>query len=106
MIKKKTIYKTEDNITGYMLTIDKSYIIYYHDDVHNSVIIQALYVVPEGRGRGRGTELLRKCFEETRCKKYHLDDMSDRFLQKDNIYIKNGFTYINDGEPEMIKFCN
>lgn len=103
MLQKKVIKTTDNNIMGYMLSIDKSYIIYYHDIIDNSVIIQSLYVDYDKRGKGIGSELMKNCFEETKCKIYYLDDMSDRFLKKDNIYIKHGFKYVNDGEPEMIK---
>ena len=31
-----------------------------------------------------------------------LDDVSDMFMKKNNIYIKHNFTYIKDGLPEMV----
>lgn len=34
-------------------------------------------------------------------KKIILDDMSDRFRKKNNIYINNGFRYLEDSGPEM-----
>ena len=56
--------------------------------------------------KGCGTILLQALFHKAYQygKKYIiLDDCSDRFGKPDNIYIKNGFVYVNQGEPEMYK---
>ena len=75
--------------------------------------ITNLYVNILFRNRGIGTKLLKKCFEisDEIVEFYELDDMTDRYNKKNNIYIKNGFYYVNVENgyavgPEMIKNCN
>ena len=56
--------------------------------------------------KGYGTILLNEVID-TLKKKYssirtiELDDMTDRYRQPNNIYLKFGFTYVSDHGPEM-----
>ena len=57
------------------------------------------------RKKGLGDKLLKHIVEYAKkndIKKIELDDMSDKAFKKHNIYLKNGFVYLKDGEPEMI----
>ena len=57
------------------------------------------------RRKGMGDYLLKRVIryaKENNIKKIELDDMTDRMFKKDNIYLKNGFVYLADGEPEMV----
>jgi hypothetical protein len=54
---------------------------------------------------GYGTLILSKLIDYCKNNKIInilLDDMSDRFNEKNNIYIKNGFKYLQKDFPEMI----
>jgi hypothetical protein len=57
--------------------------------------------------RGYGTILLNEVIDKLK-KKYssirtiELDDMTDRYRQPNNIYVKFGFTYVSDHGPEMV----
>ena len=56
------------------------------------------------RQKGMGDYLLKNVIryaKENNIKEIELDDMTDRFSQKDNIYLKNGFVYLSKGSPEM-----
>lgn len=56
------------------------------------------------QNKGNGTTLLYnliKYCKNNNIKTIFLDDMSDRFNQQHNIYLKFGFTYIEYGFPEM-----
>jgi GNAT superfamily N-acetyltransferase len=67
------------------------------------VNINNLNVEEQYRGNGFGTLLIKEAlFDSYNMGMLYaeLDDMSDRFRQTDNIYIKIGFKYIND-ECEM-----
>ena len=69
------------------------------------LMLQGLHVIPELRGNGIGSHILRYIQAYAGANGYErieLDDMSDRFGQPRNIYLKHGFRYVNleDG-PEM-----
>jgi GNAT superfamily N-acetyltransferase len=62
------------------------------------------YIKKEHRGKHYGNRLLInfiKFMKTLNIKQIILDDMSDRFNQKNNIYVLNGFKYYNNGYPEM-----
>ena len=100
--------------------------IYYENDVqhiiikikYNSIIIGLLHGIIENnscninslnvngnyQNNGYGSIILHHLIEyciNNQIKYITLDDMSDRFNQKNNIYLKFGFTYIHYGFPEM-----
>jgi len=56
------------------------------------------------RGQGLGTKILKYAINDARqyqAKNITLDDMSDNHRQKRNIYVNNGFYYLEDWGPEM-----
>ena len=63
-----------------------------------------LYVPPFLRNCGHGKQMLfdvaTECLKHG-CVTIHLDDMSDRFRKKNNIYIRCGFRYNKTIGPEM-----
>jgi GNAT superfamily N-acetyltransferase len=69
--------------------------------------IVSLFIEKEYRNKGYGTQLLnyvkQYCINKG-LKRIKLDDMTDNFNMKNNIYLKFGFKYIDDGQPEMIFF--
>jgi GNAT superfamily N-acetyltransferase len=82
------------------------YIYYIYDnDIANLIY---LYTNKNNRNKGYATKLLKKSIKilkNMNIKKIELDDMSDNNWSEHNIYIKNGFSYINNfPEPEMIMF--
>jgi len=73
----------------------------------NICSINSLSINDKYQNQGYGSILLYNLIEY--CKKNEikniiLDDMSDRFNQKNNIYLKFGFRYIINGLPEMELF--
>jgi len=75
---------------------------YYSSNVLN---ITDLYVKHEYRNQLYGSKLLEQAILVAKERKYEsiiLDDCSDRFKLPHNIYIKFGFTYIDNNFPEMI----
>lgn len=84
------------------------YISYYYSKKDKSVSILHLFIQPSLRNKGYGSLLIKECIKK--CKNtyrskliFYIDDMSDRYLQQNNIYIKLGFRYISEGDgPEMI----
>jgi len=51
-------------------------------------------------GKGHATTLLNMLKKES--KSITLDDMSDHYRKSHNIYVKNGFQYVEEDGPEMI----
>lgn len=70
----------------------------------NKVIVGFINVPEEKRGMGVGTKLMKSIQKWSTmwgAEKVTLDDCSDRFRKKNNLYIKCGFKYISKGHPEM-----
>ena len=67
----------------------------------------AISTYPEYRGKGVGTELMKKMLEYLRTKGYSQTSLA---VQKDNytvkMYRKVGFEIINQNEEEYIMICN
>jgi GNAT superfamily N-acetyltransferase len=79
----------------------------YTDEADMSVIITSLYTFEGYKGKGYSTTLLNWLFDEVKYKGYKtitLDDCTDLFRKTTNIYLVNGFEYIKEGYPEMIKY--
>jgi GNAT superfamily N-acetyltransferase len=89
---------------------NNSHVNFWLDYKNKEVTITSLFVDIEKRNKGIGTLLLQKCFDYCKnFKKFLVDDMSDMYDKKSNIYLKNGFRYIDyeNGHaqgPEMIKY--
>lgn len=69
--------------------------------------INSLYVNEEYRGQGIGSYLLAnmiKKAEKNKIKMIELEDDSDRFKKKNNIYYNFGFHYAYDYDPKMIGY--
>ena len=70
-----------------------------------TINITSLFTSPDKRQNGLASTLLRYFLRDCLQNGYHtflLDDCSDYFRQNDkNIYYKQGFRYINEGQPEM-----
>jgi GNAT superfamily N-acetyltransferase len=78
----------------------------YTNDEDMSVIITGLHTFEGYRGKGYATVLLNWLFDEVKSKGYktiNVDDFTDLFRKPNNIYLLNGFKYIEEGYPEMIK---
>ena len=62
--------------------------------------------IPEHlRGQGRATTLLeyiKKFGNDLGVYSINLDDCTDMFCKKTNLYIRSGFSYVSEGHPEMI----
>ena len=77
---------------------------YYEED---SLYIATLYTHPQYRGLKYASALLNRAKYEAKknkCKMIKLMDHTDYFNQENNIYLKHGFHYIDDGQPEMCYF--
>ncbi len=98
---------------------ETGYIQYYINTDEKEAILIYLFIHPNYQGLGYAKllfqEMLQDVFEtmnKENITKYHikLDDMSDRYGSKDNIYLKMGFNYVEKDEqgnpmgPEMIKY--
>lgn len=93
-IDLKTFCKTKIKI---------SYIQVAFDHINNiTTIIYLFSYVP---GKGVGSSLIyyacKKSLEQN-ISKIELDDCSDHFRKKNNIYLKLGFRYISNFGPEMV----
>jgi ribosomal protein S18 acetylase RimI-like enzyme len=90
--------KYDDNIIGNIYGI-----------INNNNCNLISLIIKEGyREYGFGTLLLKifiRICKNKKIKKIELDDMTDNFNKKNNIYLKNGFRYIKKGFPEMILKC-
>ena len=78
----------------------------YTNDEYMSVIITGLHTFEGYRDKGYATVLLNWLFDEVKSKGYktiNVDDFTDLFRKPNNIYLVNGFKYIEEGYPEMIK---
>ena len=78
----------------------------YYDDEDMSVSLTSLHTFEDYRGKGYATVLLNWLFDEVKSKGYktiNVDDCTDLFRKPNNIYLVNGFKYIEEGYPEMIK---
>lgn len=79
----------------------------YTDDDEMSINVNSLYTFEGYRDKGYATILLNWLFLEVKYKGYKtitLDDCTDLFRKPNNIYLVNGFKYIEEGYPEMIKY--
>ena len=76
------------------------YAIYQFEDCY----IADFNVNEEYQNKGYGSLLMEYLIDhckENNIRKIILDDMSDRFNQEHNIYLKFGFKYISNNFPEM-----
>lgn len=73
--------------------------------ISNRVLfLMHIYVPPDTRGRGIGSRLLHHFLREgynLGCRRAELDDMSAMFSLPTNLYVRHGFRYVRDGQPEM-----
>ena len=68
------------------------------------LIITNLFTKIEFRGNKYASKLLNSALYEARlnnCKYITLTDCTDLFNNHKNIYLKNGFSYVEEGSPEM-----
>jgi GNAT superfamily N-acetyltransferase len=47
-------------------------------------------------------EMIKQICLDSNIRTITLDDCSDNFNTKNNVYVKNGFSYVDEGFPEMI----
>lgn len=99
-------------ITPVSNSYGKSYL-YAHYDIddnnYNYLYISTLHTKQKYRGLKYASTLLKRVIYEAKrnkCKYIKLMDHSDLFNQENNIYLKHGFNYMNQGQPEMIYFIN
>ena len=106
----KKYYKTKKRILIYLDTstcYKASLIEAYYAKDEARIHIMDLETREEYRGNGFASLLLKKMIKEAyklRFRCITLDDASDLFGKENNIYLKHGFVYINEGQPEMIKY--
>ena len=78
----------------------------YYMDEDMSVSVTSLHTFEGYRGKGYATVLLNWLFDIVKYKGYNtitLDDCTELFRKPNNIYLTNGFEYIEEGYPEMSK---
>lgn len=86
--------------------IAQTYIFYVEND---QCTILSLDTDINHQNKGHATKLLIKIEEfcrKNKVVKIILDDCTDNYRKPNNIYLKNGFNYIEDGFPEMTKYLN
>ena len=86
-----------------------SNIVFLHNKTEKNCILLSLHTEDEYRNMGYGSILLKKIIKyciENEIREILLDDCTDNFNKPNNIYLKSGFKYINEGEPEMIYLLN
>lgn len=69
-----------------------------------TIQIEWMEVDEEFQGQGYGQQLLeylKKWAKDNQYGRIELDDMSERFMKGDNIYLRSGFRYQKYGYPEM-----
>jgi GNAT superfamily N-acetyltransferase len=104
---KETIKK------GIRITINKDDILLGFIDIvidieTKEMDIIELYVEEKYRGHKYGSMLIDHVIEKSKINNIlviNVDDMSDRYRQFDNIYLKNGFKYVDEDGPEMVYLC-
>jgi len=93
---------------AFRILIQQGSLYFFVDDNH--IIITSLIIHKDFRGQGFGLQLIEECISFAKTNQIHkliLDDMSDRFGLKNNIYVKKGFSYVSLDEnlvpngPEM-----
>ena len=80
----------------------KAYLYAYYEEDY--LYIATLYTHPQYRGLKYASTLLNRAkYEATKnkCKMIKLMDHTDLFNQENNIYLKHGFNYIDEGQPDM-----
>jgi GNAT superfamily N-acetyltransferase len=68
------------------------------------MIIKSFGVKESFQGQGLGDKILKYAIQDAKTyqtKHITLDDMSDNYRKKRNIYSKNGFYYLEENGPEM-----
>lgn len=110
---EKTMKTDKDKIIGYIHCMETNKNM--HENNYNiRKKIKILHVIMifinvECRGMGLGNELLNYFIDysvKNNIHSIHLDDMSDRYRHKNNLYIKNKFKYIDKIGPEMILYID
>jgi GNAT superfamily N-acetyltransferase len=84
------------------LQFGKAYLYGYYEEDY--LYIATLYTHPQYRGLKYASTLLQRAKYEAKknkCKMIKLMDHSDLFNNENNIYLKHGFTYIEQGQPDM-----
>jgi len=74
--------------------------------INDKCIVLSIHTNVNYRNKGYATKLLNEIKNyliknNSNINKITLDDCTDNFNTKDNLYLKFGFKYINDGESEM-----
>jgi len=78
----------------------------WYIDEDSTFIITSLHTKKEYRKKGYATKLLKRATweaERNNIKYIELDDCSNYFHKRENIYLKHGFKYVIPGFPEMRK---
>lgn len=100
-----TTYRFEANLLSKTKKKEVTSLIAYGSARSRTITITSLFTLPEKRQNGLATRLLHNFICECLQNGYHtflLDDCSDHFRQNDrNIYYKQGFRYVNEGQPEL-----
>lgn len=79
----------------------------YMENGVECMLMTSLNVYEDCRGKGFATALLWRLYDECvntlkNIKYITWGDCSDRYAKSDNIYLKIGARYVEEGEPEMI----
>lgn len=92
----------DDHFVGYV----DGYV--YTEDGLEYMLMTSLNVYEDCRGKGFGTALLWRLYDECmncnikNIKYITWGDCSDRYGKPDNLYVKIGACYVEEGEPEML----
>jgi len=108
MLIKKIYFRNNVQHIKILIICDKKSIGLLHGIINeDNCNINVLNVKNEFQNNGLGSmliqELINYCSNND-IKNITLDDMSDRFNQSHNIYMKFNFKYIMKGFPEMILY--
>ena len=108
-----SIITINDNVCRFVVSghLDKSvydeevsYASCYFNNTDNVCMIINLHTIEKHRGYGYGYKILeyikRICIERN-IQTIELDDCTDLFGQDNNIYLKAGFKYKEENQPEM-----
>jgi GNAT superfamily N-acetyltransferase len=96
-------------LTDRIEPVDASYLEVFLNVEEGSAHIMNLLTVEPYLGKGYASKLLNHLINDMLKKdgqfnSLTVDDMSDRFMQNHNIYIKHGFEYFLAGLPEMVLY--
>lgn len=93
-------YINNESLNKYHLKKAYAFVQFVVDDIENETAILSIVTNVKYRGFGLASFLLLLVAEHSN-NIMTLDDASDKCFCLNNLYLNNGFKYLNNGEPEM-----